>query len=331
MKAISPPRYLAIMLGLIVAIFIASWFVTAYARWHFLEFTYGEWRAKLDMIESCDVGDTVIIGDSRPSASYVPRLMGEGVRNFAFTGMSPVEGYYVTRKILACPRPPKRYIIAFSPRLFKDSRWFWSHGVTFGALRGDDLTEVAAMESRFGRHDLYNYNFGAEPPPAIKNWLYDHHFPPFEFAALIAAATENRYRKNVDYYREVLANRGQHVVGVPLSCATRLTWEAEQAAFEQNPLNDAYFRRMLDAIHTAGGKVEIGPIPFSAMSIGAMKPSYRQAFDNYVLGVAASRPWLAMPRTLMPVMDNCAFGDDGHVNDRGASQFSRAFVTGSID
>ena len=56
--------YLAVLAVGSMLLFASAWFLMASLRKDFLETGYAVWQAKLDILEKCQLGDVVILGDS---------------------------------------------------------------------------------------------------------------------------------------------------------------------------------------------------------------------------------------------------------------------------
>ena len=316
-------RYLACTISLLIALFGSAWAFTSLARPYFLPGNYGTWRARLEMVAKCDVGQMAILGDSRAGSAYDPKLLGPDVRNFGMSGIGPVEGYLLFRKILQCPNPPKKLVLAFSPRQFKNFDFFWNESVAYGGLTADDLADIARTERLVGQPELYHYAFGAEPPPVLKNWLYLHYFPPYHFAQLLVAPFERRAALSARNYDQVVQNQGQFIWPSYAGCKTFVTEEGYERGFEMSRLSDYYYNKLIAAALGRGIKVIVGPVPINSVTARSLKPIFVEGYHDYLAKVAQHHPGLRIAPDLLPVMNDCSFSDGNHVSRSGAAEFTK--------
>lgn len=321
---LNPGRYLLVLLACFAVLFAAAWWFAANYRPWYSGAEYGAYRAKLEMIARCDVGDTVVLGDSRAGIAFSPARLGPDVRNFAFPGMTPVEGYYVAQRIFACPHRPSRVLVAFSPNQLRDLTWFWSRGVQMGAVDGPALAEIAANAKVLGDPQLYKGGFGAEPPPAIKNWTYLHAFPVYDFSSILGtlAGRQDRRAMNEAIYRQVLADRGQGQAPSGSTCPTAVSPEARDARFAPSPLIDRYYRRLLALVSASGARAVIAPLPYSASSMAEQSAAYRSDYEKYLAGVVRGLPQVSASAPYFVAFPDCSFVDEMHMNGQGAASFS---------
>ena len=322
---LNPGKYIAAMLGCFAVAMAAAWWGAASYRQSYSGFEYGIYKAKLEMIARCDTGEVIVLGDSRAGIAFSPAEIGSSVRNFAFNGMSPVEGYFVTRRVLACPHKPKVAIVAFSPNQLRDLSWFWSRGVQLGAVTEADLTEIAAESQRLGDDELYHSNFGAEPPPAIKNWAYTHAFPVYDFSVMLGSLTDrtNRGTLNEATYRQVLADRGQSFSPVDFGCTKSLALEAKTPRFTATKLTDAYFRKLIGLFQSNGVRVIIAPLPYSRLSAAKITPQFARDYREYLASVTSAKPGVTAIEPAFLAMDDCLFADEMHLNRAGTAAYSQ--------
>jgi hypothetical protein len=319
---LSSRKYLAVFFTLAITLFVLAWIFTGRFRSYFLEPQYGSWQARLAMMDKCDVGDIAIIGDSRAGAAYQPPVLGANVRNFGFNGVTPVEQYFFINRMLACKSAPKMFVLAFSPRQFYDHRWFWVQSVAFGGLSAADLSTIALNEKTNHWKELYKGDFGAEPPPAVKNWLYLEHFPPFYFANMLGAIGDNRHRKAEAAKIETFQRGGAFIMPGRLKCSVTPAEEAKETIFQVDAETNSYFHKEITAILARGSKVVVGPIPISQSTNEKLTDTFRSSYSKYIESVMHGHPTMGTLGDLFVVQDDCDFVDGIHVNLAGAEKFS---------
>jgi hypothetical protein len=312
---------LSVLLLSTAVLFAGLWVVTSKLRRGFLETEYGVWQAKLDMIDACDLGDVVILGDSRASAGLIPQQLHPGASNFALSGTGPIEADFELRRMLRCPKLPKIAVLSFSPHQFEHIDWFWRRSARFGLFSYADLEEIRDAEQSISPGLIYQSAYGSEPPGAVKNWLHVSHFPPYEFADLIGSAVVGRLNDNRRAYQDTLKARGQHLVGNYQQCAEAPDGEID-TRFSPTPLIDRYYERLIGDLHSNGIDIIIMQTPMSELSASKMTAEFESQFAAYLSDRGAGRYVTPATDALFPVRANCDFGDEVHLNQRGADAFS---------
>ena len=332
-----PKLYLAVFFGLLLSAFGAIWVFSAVGRNGYMDQDYGQWTAKMEMIQQCRVGDLAIIGDSQASADLIPALLRPNdVKNFGLTGATPIESYYELQRILACPKPPRAILITFAPRQFQEVNWFWQHAARYGFLSFAEMEEVRHAEAELGPPYLYKGAFGTEPPGAIKNWLYVKSFPTFNFASMVAAAGIGRRHANQMVHDQTLATDGHHLEG-NAACAQVPGWDASQDDFQLNPLVKIYFDRLIGLAKSRGVQIFLLSPPVSQLTAKGLTEGYRTGYAKFLAQTARAHPEVNRIGSSFLTMDNCSFGDQHHLNQSGSEAFTRAVapllnrVMGSAD
>jgi hypothetical protein len=74
----------------------------------FLDPEYPAWLAKEQMLARCDLGQVLVVGDSRAAVDIEPTLLPVRATNLAVGGGESIEAYSVVRRALACATPRRR-------------------------------------------------------------------------------------------------------------------------------------------------------------------------------------------------------------------------------
>ena len=326
---IAPGVYVGLLMGALLGLFALVWIYTAKERIRFLPMASSSWQAHAQMIHRCDVGDVAIFGSSRATAAFVPKLIGHNTVNLGLFGSTPVEGYFEARRVYACARYPKIAILSFSPEDFDRSTWFWPQSARFGLISGDDLRDLAE-NARITHDDLiYHSSFGSQPPPAMKNFLYATHFPPYDFASLLASRLGgSRKRENIRLINETLATRGQHLIWQNTSvCGEHpdipRDFSANVSEFSPRPLTVFYFKRLLELLKEKGVNVIFVAAPMSQIELQYYSRNYLNEYINFLTSYEGRQPGFQAVGSYTPTQNLCDFADFLHLNEAGAETFSR--------
>jgi hypothetical protein len=316
--------YVAVFFSVLVALFGLLWAYTATQRVNFLPEESGPWRAHLDMIARCDVGDVVILGSSRANAGFVPKLLGVNAVNLAMTGTTPIEAYYEALGVYRCPHPPKVAILSFSGLDLVLTQFFWWRSARFGLLNYNDLQEIAKHAIELKYPDLYTGSFGSEPPPSMKNWLYANHFPPYDLGSLVSANfSGTRRRENIAIFKETLAQRGQHQVGRE-KCGVTITFEDQNTSFKPTALHTYYLEKLLALLRQHGVKVLYISTPLDPVNLRGMTNGYARDYRAFLLRLERDHPGFRIVGPTFPSLGLCDFTEGNHLNQAGAETFSRS-------
>ena len=143
-------RYLYALVLSAVASFGVVWLWILAVPIAFMDPEYASWHAKQIMLERCDLGEVIVLGDSRAAVDVIPALLPIKTTNFAVGGGEPVEAYAVLTRALACPAQPKLVIMSFDPGHFARPDLLWERSVRFGLLSAADLTALCALSAQNG-------------------------------------------------------------------------------------------------------------------------------------------------------------------------------------
>lgn len=318
-------RYLIVFSACLVSLFGGTWWLTLHERSGFLEPEYGVWRAKLRLIDSCDLGDIIILGDSRASSGFLPSRFNARVTNLALSGTGPIEAYYEVQRIAHCLSLPRLAILSFSPEQLEHVDWFWARSARFDLLSYDDLEDIRASEQRVSPGLLYHSAWGVEPPGAVLDWFYVNHFPPYDFGNLLASGVLGRLGANRRTLEETYAERGYHAVPGHYKCA-KDDPIPEESEFRPLSLVDRYYERLLKALHDRAIAIVIAQGPQCAPWAEKVTPQFKREFAAYMSKRGADRYITPSVDELFPVRPNEDFGDGSHMNATGARSFSDAWA-----
>ena len=111
--------------------FAAVWLWIVALPSAFLDREYPIWQAKLRLLDTCDLGSILVVGDSRAAADIIPALLPGRASNLAIGGAQPVESYFAVKRALQCPNPPGRVVISHSMGHFFLPDTFWTRSARF--------------------------------------------------------------------------------------------------------------------------------------------------------------------------------------------------------
>jgi hypothetical protein len=318
-------RYLAVLGAVMAAGFALTWAWAAAMPLAYLDPEYPMWRAKLTMLQHCDLGDVLVVGDSRAAVDVMPALLPVKTTNLAVGGGMPIEAYVAVSRALACPTPPRRVVISFDAGHFAVPDLFWERTVKFGFVGLADLALLRRLARETGDASLADPKLPDGLPAALRGWLYAWRFPPLYFNSLATGGLFLRLWRNQAAYTEALATRGQYFFGRDAGSST-VAIEGRMAAFHPLPVLDRYFDRMLALLAARGIPADFVAMPMNQATGRAVLPGVRAGFAAYLARYEARYPGFHVVGPAMPAWPDRYFGDGfSHLNPEGAALLSVRF------
>ncbi len=288
----------------------------------FLDPEYAAWSAKQELVARCDLGDLLILGDSRAGAGMMPTRMSVSAANISVGGAKPVELYFFLRRAMACPNMPHRVILSIDAGHFNSTDTFWERSARFGTFSVADLHDVERVARLTGDESLFTERRTDGFPWFLRDWLYAHSFPTLNFASMVRAGLFLRYQHNLKERRLTLLARGHHLFGT----ADRDDALAEEASidrFTALPLERYYFERMLKDMQARGIAIDYVVTPVNQATADHIAPELRDSFAAFLHQTASRYSNFHVLIGPIPSLPDRFFGDGFlHLNQAGAERFT---------
>jgi hypothetical protein len=323
---LSLPRYLAVLAIVAAATVGLAWVWAAQMKLAYLDPEYPSWLAKRQLLERCDLGEVLVVGDSRAAVDIVPALLGVPATNLAVGGGEAVEAYSAVRRALACPTPPRRVVISLDAGHFVLPDLFWERTVRFGFLDRAELDEVLRTAERLGDATIIAPRHPDGLPWRVRALLYSIDFPTVQFASLLKGGLLLRWVENRAALRAGIAARGQYFFGTAAG-SDAVAAEGNLRAFVPLPVQDHYFRRMLALLAVRGIAVDFVAMPLNRTTARQVRPAVARDFTAYLADFTTLYQNFSVVGTVLPDWPDRYFGDEfAHLNPDGAALFSRRFA-----
>ncbi len=251
----------------------------------FLDPEYPAWLAKERMLASCDLGELVVVGDSRAAVDIIPTVLPLSATSLAVGGGSPIEAYVAASRALGCPTPPRRVIVSFNAVHFTEPDLFWERSVHFGFVRDTDPSRFAKPASeQLNDPSVYDLRRD-ELTPNAESALYTAHFPSFYFNSLVKSGGIASLAKSPDLGGHHRRAR-QYYFGVDAGSGI-VAAEGHLETFAPLPVLDHYFDRLLALLAERRTPVDFVAMPMNEATSQSLRPEIREQFAAYLAGYAA--------------------------------------------
>jgi hypothetical protein len=315
-------RHLLLMLAAGTTAFALVWAWVAMMPMAFMEPEYAAWQAKLAMLDRCDVGETLILGDSRAASGILPDRLADRTTNLAIGGGEAIEALALLKRALACPHPPRRVILSFDAGHFSRPDLFWERSVRFGLLSARDIADLRRISGETADSSVYEERHTDLIPAILRDWLRLAHFPAYDFASLLHGGGFLRGARNRQMLDATLAQRGQYSFGTA-PASHEIAIEGHLTDFHALPVLDHYFNEILAMLDHDGIDTIFLPMPVNEATFRRVEPALRSGFGAYLHRYAARYHHFHIAGEIIPHRPDSAFGDEFcHLNPPAAEVFS---------
>jgi hypothetical protein len=315
-------RYLRTLALAAILSFALAWCWVLAMPMAFMDPEYPSWRAKEVLLDRCDLGEAIILGDSRAAADILPDRMPFRVTNLAVGGGEAIEAFAALSRALACPLPPRLVIVSLDPGHFVRPDMFWERSVRYGFVSPADIAALREASSITGDQSVYQARHSEGLPTRVRDWLYRIRFPPLYFASMAHGAGFMRWFPNHRAFQATLTARGHYYFGTePGSNGVAL--DGHLAAFTPRPILDFYFDKLVSELDRRGIDTRFIAMPVNQATWNEVRPTVREQFAVYLAGYERRYSHFRVASGLIPYWPDRYFGDMfSHLNPEGAERFS---------
>jgi hypothetical protein len=315
-------RYLRLLILSATVSFATIWLWIAAMPMAYMDIEYPSWRAKRLLLDRCELGETVILGDSRAASDILPLRLPFPATNLAIGGGEPIEAYGAMVRALRCPSPPKYVILSIVPTHFAYPDMFWDRTVRFGYFDPREIATLRDVSRESGDMSVYESGHDEGLPWPIRDRLYQMRFPSLYFASLVHGGGFLRWVRNRRMLNETLNARGQYYFGTGAG-SDIVAIEGHVDSFRPLPVLDRYFDRLLALLDQRGIETLFLAMPVNEATWRQVQPLFPQQFLAYLTSYERRYPHFHVAADIMPHWPDRLFGDQFcHLNPDGAERFS---------
>ncbi len=253
------------------------------------------------------VYDAIFIGDSLANTFYVPNFLPGRTANLSVMGASPAHAYHILRRFLENNAAPGTCYVSFSDHLLDTDRDFLSPA-SAKLFSFSEARNIMAEGRKYGR------KFKAVPDyPA---WEFYFFSPRVYQLSLVRGLLSDRGKSNRARMRHADIHAGAYMQPVTASFGDG---ESIRDGFSVAPLNDSYYRKMIELCMSKGIQVKLVKLP--SHPAVAHTDNYRKDFAGYYGKLKADYPEIAVDWFEYGLDEDCFVDTIGHVNLTGAYTF----------
>lgn len=311
---------------------IATVVYTALVPFGYMDSEYSAWKYSKDVSKnvarfSTDASDTttLILGDSRAMADFLPEMFDNTCMNLAVGGATSIEMYYTLKEYIDNNGKPENVIIAFAPFHYTIIDNFWTRTVYFNYLSITDIDELYSYAEVTKSETLLKKGY--------KNDLlsYRLRFPDKYLPALINSKLIGRYSENKSSYDDISSNSGYGPFGTA-DGSSDLNYEVGYDKMHTTGdalLLDIYMNRLLQLCVDNNIPTTLTIPPMNRSSYEKLQDSYVDEL-TYHLENLASRYKKVNVESIIPMYDDEFFGDSSHLNLKGATLYTEEYISNHI-
>lgn len=314
--------FLAVFLIVFTAGLASAWLWGLDHRLSYLSRDYALFIGKDRLMDGYSTPGLAIFGDSTVMDDVVPEALGARVVNWGLNGCTPIESYFLIRRLLKNPVHPKAVILSYNAYHFVHPDFYWENTVKFGMIDGSDADEVMGQILRFKDKELLSGSSPWDLDQRLYSFLLSRGFPSYYMSSLWAEPFGARAKENSEALRVIARTRGQYFF--PLADGSKdLNADTKLKSFTVSPVVDHYFRATLDLLKGENIPVYFYAMPINESSVPFLDPGVFKGYGDYLEGLARQDGQFHILSRLRTVYPWKLFSDYAHLNREGTLRFNR--------
>ncbi len=316
-------------LGVLTLVFAASlagaWQWGVNHRLSYLSRDYALFAGKEKLIEDYSRAGLAVFGDSIVMDDVLPGKLGPRVINCGMNGSTPIEAYFLVRRLLKAPVHPAAVLLSYNAYHFVHPDFYWENTVKFGILSGPEADEVMGRILEFHDKELLSGSSPWHLEQRLYSFLLSRGFPPYYMSSLWAEPFGARAKENEEALRVIARTRGQYYF--PQANGSKdLNADTKLKAFTVDPVVGYYFRETLDILEKGNVPAYFYVMPVNESSVPYLDSGVFKAYRDYLEGFTRGDGQFHIIPPWRTVYSWKLFSDYAHLNLKGALRFNREFA-----
>lgn len=294
-------------------------------RLSYLSRDYAILAGKIRLIDQFSYPGLVIFGDSLVLDGIEPERLGPGVINCAMNGSTPIESYFLIRRLMKASARPKAVILSYNPYHFVHPDFYWENTVKFGLVNGAEGDEVMDHIIELKDKELISGLGIWNLEQRLYSFLLSRGFPPYYLSSLYAEPFGVRKRENEEALKVIAQTKGQYFF--PQADGSKdLNADTKLKAFAVSPVIDYYFHETLNLLKKENIPVYFYAMPINESSVPHLDPGVLKAYQDYLENLTKADSQFHILSSLRTVYPWKLFSDYAHLNQKGALRFNAEFA-----
>ena len=309
--------------------FVAMYLICIFLPFHYFNREYPMWKSKMDLMEEGpSTYRNLVFGDSRAIAGLETKDLGESYFNMALGGATPMEGYFMLKKMLENGKKIDTLIVSYSPIHFEQSEMFWDRQLKYGFYDMDDVDYIfntmnTDNETFWAYDGPSRYEDGEKASFTREAFLNIMRFPT-EYRVELSKSFLLRGVTNFKIQEEIVQRRGSFDFGTA-AFSNSLNVEAKRDSFRPKKVIVKSLRMLLDLADLNGIQVLYTHLPMNEASYQALGKTYAKGVMQLEEELRSEFPGVAFVNPSLFAYENRFFGDDSHLNVDGRKKFTEEF------
>ncbi|MCR5626071.1 MAG: DUF1574 domain-containing protein [Lachnospiraceae bacterium] len=277
------------------------------------------YEEKGKVTEGTESYKTVILGDSRAKSSLMPLISDEngGTYNLAIGGTTAVEMYYAFDNYMETHAAPENAVIIFAPYHFCDADNF-DQTLYYNYLSVPEIIEL--YSGTFMYKDGEDIRKKLNLPDILS---YKLRFPNKYMAALIDSRFNGNLTENTAKLKGIEEELGYTYFGTDEE-NNEPNYETHHKSFDSSDIILSYYDRLLTRLDKEGVNVVIEQAPVNPVSDEETTDDFYAGYEEMLNRIEKEHPRFTVVKKV-PVYEADKFGDNNHLNARGAEVYSEYF------
>lgn len=279
----------------------------------------------MEVLESGNEYNNLILGDSRVVAGIDPLDLGENYYNLALGGGTPMEGYFMLRKLLENERKIDTILISYAPIHFEQSEMFWDRQLKYNFYDLKDIDEIF-NELNTGREQFWSYDgeqtYAENETTKYLRKAYLNYFKfPSELRAELGKSLLLRGYSNYKVYDEITRRKGTYDFGKN-EVSHELNVEAKREVFKPKEIIVKSLEKTFQLAIENDIQIVYVSLPMNEASYEALSQTYRKGVANLDAELRTKFPAVHFINDPIFYYGDNYFGDASHLNKKGRIKFT---------
>lgn len=299
---------IAAFISLTVFVWVLSW---GMPEQRYLNADYPFLRQQHDhVMQDSDIQETIILGDSRTKMGILACDLGDNTHNLSLSGASAIEMYYTLKNYLKHHPQPKAIVVSLAPEHFTSIGTYPNGSAYLQFFTRDELDEINSLLLAYDNKDF-----------RTTTTCFYYRTPNVYMWPVLKGLFQPRTKEFNEVYAEAMRTHGFMPGKREVDMEKVVAPEVKEGKFRLDPVVDIYMNKLLTLSVERNIPVYVIQMPMGKDGHKILTESgYLRDYADYM--ECLKQAYDIKVQTDIPVFDNQYFGDNSHLNRRGADLFT---------